>query len=35
MLNPIIWIAALVLYGLFLAWHENWRGPCQPPKSTV
>ena len=26
MLNPLIWIGALTLYGLFLAWHENWRG---------
>jgi hypothetical protein len=30
MLTPIIWIAALVLYGLFLLWHENWRGKLTP-----
>lgn len=25
-----IWSVALFVYFLFLAWHENWRGPLQP-----
>ncbi len=30
MLNPLIWTAALFVYGLFLVWHENWRGKLSP-----
>lgn len=26
----LVWIAALVAYGLFLAWYENWGGPLKP-----
>ena len=25
-----IWVAALVAWGLFLAWYQNWRGPLSP-----
>jgi hypothetical protein len=25
-----IWGAALAVYGLFLAWYVNWRGPVRP-----
>ncbi|MEG3806997.1 hypothetical protein DBT53_004355, partial [Aerococcus mictus] len=25
-----IWIPALLVYGLFMAWYNNWRGPLTP-----
>lgn len=25
-----IWLAAAGFYGLFLLWHDNWRGPMSP-----
>jgi hypothetical protein len=25
-----IWSAAILVYGMFLAWHQNWRGPLTP-----
>lgn len=25
-----VWAAALAVYGLFLAWYVNWRGPLRP-----
>jgi len=29
-MNWWIWLLAAVVYGLFAAWYENWRGPLQP-----
>lgn len=26
----LIWAIALVLYAVFILWHENWRGPLRP-----
>ena len=23
----LVWIPAIVIYGLFLGWHQNWGGP--------
>ncbi len=25
-----IWLAAVILYGVFLGWYESWRGPLRP-----
>ena len=30
MISIWIWGAALAVYGLFLAWYVNWRGPVRP-----
>jgi hypothetical protein len=26
----LVWLPALALYGLFLSWYLNWRGPLKP-----
>lgn len=30
MTSFVVWIPALIAYGVFLAWYVNWRGPLQP-----
>lgn len=30
MLSPWPWASALVIYLLFRAWYDNWRGPLRP-----
>ena len=27
-----VWLVALALYALFLAWYRNWRGKLTPPE---
>ena len=30
MTSWLIWVAALLLYGVFLLWYDNWSGPLTP-----
>jgi hypothetical protein len=25
----LVWIPAIIIYGLFLGWHQNWGGPLR------
>lgn len=31
----LVWLPALLLYAVFLAWYVNWRGPVKPAEVTV